>query len=204
MDTRNLEWLKRCRDIAEKLSAHDVQEWALNPSGGRALLTSETGLELTLRRNKRRLIITGWFGEMHNSVPRKLSRDGMRYEWVSCQITEDERKDAPTIAEAIRRRLLPRYRAVFAETSARYAEHVRRKQWEQETVQALRAAYHGCGPRERDNSFFIASHPTGITVQGEASALYGVHLDLHNLSGEQARHILAYLEETRDQRHQAP
>jgi hypothetical protein len=81
----NIEWLQRCPDIAEHLSAKDVQEWALNPSGGRALLTSETGLELTIRRDKRRLVITGWFGDMQGFVGRRLSSDGMCYEGVNCR-----------------------------------------------------------------------------------------------------------------------
>lgn len=200
--TQNIEWLQRCRDIAEHLSASDFQEWAFDPSAGRALLTSESGLELTIRHQKRRVVVMGWFGDMHNFVPRRLSSDGMRYESPSCRITEDDRKDAATIATAIRHRFLPRYRAVFAETSARYAEHVRREQWEQKTIEALCAVYHGCSRREQDNAFFIMSHSTGIKGRGEASGLYGVHLELCNLTDEQARHILAYLEQTREQHHQ--
>jgi hypothetical protein len=202
MEAQNVEWLRRCRDIAEHLSTRDSQEWALNPSGSHALLTSETGLELAIRRERRRVVITGWFGDMHNFVPRRLSADGWRYEPVSCRITEDDRKEARTIAVAIVRRLLPGYRAVFAETTARYAEHQRREQWERETVQALCSTYHGCSPRDQPNMFFITGHNRGVTGKGEASGIYGVHLELRNLSSEQARFILAYLEETRHLRHQ--
>lgn len=201
MITQNIEWLQRCRDIAEHLSAADTQEWAFDPSGDRVLLTTETGLELTIRREKRRIVVTGWFGDMHQFVPRQPSADGMRYESVSYRITEDERKDSHLVAKAILRRLLPRYRLGWDETAARYAIHLRREQWEQEMLDALRLSFGESSRSQYGDTIYLRDHLSGISGKAEASAIYGVHVTLRGLSREQALHILGYLEETREQRH---
>lgn len=201
MTTQNIEWLQRCRDIAEHLSAVDTQEWAFDPSGNHALLTTETDLELTIRREKRRIIVTGWFGDMHQFVPRQPSADGMRYESVSYRITEDERKDSQVVATAILRRLLPRYRLAWDETAARYAMHLRREQWEQETLGALLLTFGESSRSQYGETVYLRDHLSGISGKAEASAIYGVHLTLRGLSRDQALHVLNYLEDTREQRH---
>lgn len=197
---QNIAWLQRCRDIAEHLSALDTHEWAFDAAGGRALLTTETGLELTIRQEKRRIVVTGWFGNAHQFAPRKLTADG--YEWVRYRITEDQGKADQVIAAAIVRRLLPRYREAFAETAARYAEHQHRERWEQETLQILCAGFGGSSRSQYGETVYLRDHLSGISGRAEASAIYGVHLDVRGLSRDQALHILTYLEETRNQRHQ--
>lgn len=197
---QNMAWHQRCRDIAEHLSTIDSQEWAIDPAGGRVLLTTETGLELTIRLEKRRIMVTGWFGDAHQFAPRKRTADG--YAWVSFRISEDERKADQVIAAAIARRLLPRYRVAFAETAARYAEHQGREKWEEETRQALCAAFAGSNRASHGETVYLRDHLSDISGKAEASAIYGVHLDVRGLSRAQALHILAYLEETREQRHQ--
>lgn len=196
---QNVTWLQRCRDIAEHLSALDIEEWAINPTSGRVLLTTETGLELTIRLEKRRVVITGWFGDAHQFAPRKATADG--YVNVSYRITEDERKPDQVIATAIMRRLLPRYRLAFAETAERYAEHLGREKWEEETRRAICAAFAGSSRASHGETIYLRDHLSGINGKAEASAIYGVHLDVRGLSRVQALHILAYLEETRDERH---
>lgn len=199
MKAHELAWLQRCRDIADYLNAGDTEEWAFDPAGGRALLTTETGLELTLRQEQRRIVVKGWFGDMSNFGPRKPTASG--YEWVSYRITEDARKADRVVATAILRRLLPRYRAGFAETSARYAEHQHREAWEQETRQAICSAFRGSSPASQGETIYLRDHVSGINGKAEVCAIYGVHLTLRGLSRDQALHILAYLEKTRDQRH---
>ena len=192
-------WLQRCRDIAEHLSTIDSQDWAFDAAGGRALLTTETGLELTIRLEKRRIVVTGWFGEARQFAPRKATADG--YVDVRYRITEDERKADQVIATAIVRRLLPRYRVAFAETAARYAEHLARERWEEETRQAICAAFAGSSRASHGETVYLRDHLSGISGKAEASAIYGVHLDVRGLSREQALYILTYLEQTRDERY---
>lgn len=192
MTPQEIAWLQRCRSITEYLSALDTHEWAFEPVGGRGKLTTETGLELTIRQGQR-ITVHAWFGDMGQFAPRKITDHG--YGWVSFCITEDGRKDDLVIARAILRRLLPRYRVAFAETSVRYAAHLEREAWEQETREAICKTFTGATRVSQGETVYLRGGKASV------SATHGVHLDLHGLSRDQALYILSYLQETRNQRH---
>ena len=79
--------------------------------------------------------------------------------------------------------------------------HLRREQWEQETLDALRLSFGESSRNQQGDTVYLRDHLSGINGKAEASAIYGVHLTLRGLSRDQALHILSYLKETRDQRH---
>jgi len=191
-------WLLRCHAIATHLSAIDSEEWALDTTRGHVWMTSESGLELRITGG-RRIGVMGFYGDMEACAPTRPTAHNLYGLTMRFAITEDARKDDATIARAILWRCLPHYRSAFAETATRYAVQLRRQQWEHATREALAAATGNAAPGVE--TVYLAGHRTGVSGKAQVSAHYGVHLDLHGLSRDQALHILAYIEETHDQRH---
>ena len=191
-------WLLRCHAIATHLSAVDSEEWALDTTRGHVWMRSESGLELRIVGG-RRIGVMGFYGDMEACAPTRPTAHNSYGLTMRFAITEDARKDDATIARAILRRCLHHYRPACAETTARYTIQVRRQQWEHATRQALAAATGNAS--QGYETVYLAGHRTGVTGKAQVSAYYGVQLDLHGLSRDQALHILAYIEETHAQRH---
>jgi hypothetical protein len=181
--------------IAERLSLITGETWsasARRKAGAYTLRADADGAEILIKpaQEHGRVSIVGSFWIEHEDIYDHRPDRSRQH-----TITIAAGRPPIEIARAIKRRLLPGYRADLAAARRRKAAYDAARSEESATAAELAAIVGGHIARDKHDTFVNGSG--GVHITGQVNRGYGVSLELRYLSVDAARRVLAILKDER-------